>query len=305
MLGSNICPICQGAALRIFIKGAGQILDSSSLGSSRAAVSHETILRCQSCGFGFLESRLSERHLAELYSNLDHKVYEAEADGRARTAIQHFKIVRRTVASGTLLDVGCSSGAFLRICSANGFHVTGVEPAKEFAARAQALLKGRGEVFCATLQDAPLENSIFDVVTLWDVLEHVTEPIDFLRTCGALLKPGGYLFLNVPDLASVQATILGRKWPLLLPEHLNYFTRQSLKIGVRKAGFEILRFGTRPAFFSIGYVLDRLAQHNIPGMRLGKRAAKRLGLDRIIVPVMLGEIYGVCSATEDVRSADG
>jgi SAM-dependent methyltransferase len=236
---------------------------------------------------------MTESQLAELYRNLDHQIYEAEAAGRARTAQQHFKIVGREVGSGNLLDVGCASGGFLQVCLRNGFQVTGVEPAKEFAERAEAALEGKGKVFCATLQEAPLRASSFDVVTLWDVLEHVADPVDFLRRCESLLKTGGYLFANVPDIASIQATLLGRRWPLLLPEHFNYFTRASLDLCARKAGLRPLRFGRRPAFFSVGYILYRLAQHNILGMQQGKQAATRLRLDRLIIPVLLGEIYGV------------
>jgi SAM-dependent methyltransferase len=293
MQKSRVCPICDSNSIRAYISAPEELLQPSSLGSARSAVSHGTILRCQACGFGFIESRLTDAQLAKLYSELDHQIYEAEEEGRARTARTHLGIVLDVAASGTLLDVGCASGYFLRSCAENGFKVVGVEPAKEFAARARAILEGKGEVFCATLQDAPLQDSFFDVVTLWDVLEHVAEPVDFLCKCGSLLKSGGWLFANVPDLASLQAVILGRRWPLLLPEHLNYFTRTSLELCARKAGFELLRFGRRPAFFSVGYILRRLAQHHIPGTNLAKLVATKLRLNRVIAPVPLGETYGV------------
>ena len=290
---TNVCPICGGSSIGTYVEAKTNVLDRSSLGSSRVTVSHGTILRCRSCGFGFLESRLAEQELAELYRNLDHEIYEAESDGRARTAKQHFKIVGRFVTSGNLLDVGCASGGFLQVCLRNGFQVTGVESAQEFAAGAAAAVRGKGELFCATLQEAPLNDRSFDVVTLWDVLEHVAEPVDFLRKCELLLKPGGYLFANVPDITSIQATLLGRRWPLLLPEHFNYFTRNSLNLCVRKAGLTLVRFGRRPAFFSVGYILHRLAQHHIPGTNLARLAATKLRLDSVIAPVPLGETYGV------------
>jgi SAM-dependent methyltransferase len=292
MQSQNSCPICESNSIRTYVDAPDETLSPTSLGSSRLAVSHGTILRCRSCGFGFLASRLSEKRLAELYSQLDHQMYEAEAQGRARTAIQHFKIVHRFVAAGSLLDVGCASGGFLRVCQQNGFRVTGVEPATGLAKMAREAICGKGEVFCATLQDASLRQASFDVVTLWDVLEHVQEPMEFLRLCGSLLKRGGYLFANVPDLGSFQARILGRRWPLLLPEHFNYFTRKSLTLCAEKAGLELLRFGRRPAFFTIGYIFHRLSQHNIPGATLGKQLVSGTRLNRLIVPVPLGETYG-------------
>jgi SAM-dependent methyltransferase len=290
---TNVCPICGSTAIGAYVEAMTNVLDRSSLGSSRITVSHGTILRCHSCGFGFSESRLTEQELAELYRNLDHEIYEAESDGRARTAEQHFKIVGRLVNSGSLLDVGCASGGFLQVCLRNGFQVTGVEPAQQFAARAAAAVRGKGEVFCATLQEAQLRDHSFDVITLWDVLEHVADPVDFLRKCESLLKPDGYLFANVPDIASLQATLLGRRWPLLLPEHFNYFTRNSLNLCATKAGLTLVRFGRRPAFFSVGYILHRLAQHHIPGTNLARLVATKLRLNRVIAPVPLGETYGV------------
>jgi SAM-dependent methyltransferase len=289
----NTCPICGGTSLRTYVEAPDVTLSPISLGSSRAAVAHGTILRCQACGFGFLASRVSEEQLADLYGQLDHQMYEAEAEGRARTAVEHFNIVRRFVATGSLLDVGCASGGFLQVCAQNGFQVTGVEPAAGLANKARESLSGKGAVLCVTFQQTSFPPDSFDVVTLWDVLEHVPKPMEFLRLCGSLLKPGGYLFANVPDLNSFQARVLGRRWPLLLPEHFNYFTRKSLTLCAEQTGFELLRFGRRPAFFSVGYIFHRLSQHNIPGAKLGKQFVDTTRLNRLIVPVSLGETYGV------------
>jgi SAM-dependent methyltransferase len=292
MRNPNTCPICESDSIRTYVDAPDETLSPISLGSSRSAVSHGTILRCQSCGFGFLASRLSEEQLAELYSELDDRLYEAEAEGRVRTAIQHLKIVHRFIASGSLLDVGCASGAFLQLCAQNGFRVTGVEPATGLAKKAKEGLSGRGEVLCATLQNASLPPASFDVLTLWDVLEHVPEPMEFLQLCGSLLKAHGYLFANVPDLGSFQAKVFGGRWPLLLPEHLNYFTRKSLALCAEKAGFGLLCLGRREAFFTVGYILHRLSQHKIPGATLCKQLVDSMRLNRQIVPVPLGETYG-------------
>jgi SAM-dependent methyltransferase len=204
----------------------------------------------------------------------------------------HFNIVHEFASAGRLLDVGCASGGFLKICARNGFRVTGVEPATGLASKAREMLSGKGEILCGTLQDVSLEPGSFDVVTLWDVLEHVREPGEFLRLCGALLKSGGYLFANVPDLGSLQAKAFGRCWPLLLPEHFNYFTRKSLALCARKAGFRLLRFGRRPSYFSAGYILHRVSQHNIRLAKLGKKVVGSTRLSKLVIPVPLGETYG-------------
>ena len=142
------------------------------------------------------------------------------------------------------------------------------------------------------LEEADFGGRRFDAVTLWDVLEHVVDPLSIMKRCRDLLKPGGSLFVNVPDLDSLEARVLRRRWPLLLPEHMNYFNRPSLKLCAKKSGLEWVRFGRRRSYFSVQYVLYRLAQHRIP---LSKQlsGAGRTFLGRVLIPVSLGETYAV------------
>jgi SAM-dependent methyltransferase len=132
---------------------------------------------------------------------------------------------------------GVRRDRFLAAAAEAGWAVTGVEPLEVLASYAKEALRGRGEVHCSTLQEANLGRS-FDALTFWDVLEHVTEPLAFLADCAGLLKPGGYLFANLPDIGSIQARLLGDRWPLLLAEHLNCFDRSTLKLCGEKAGLQ-------------------------------------------------------------------
>ena len=287
------CPLCASQDLEIYSDDEDRQLVASDLGSSRQNVSHGKILRCRTCRFAFRQSRPAEDELSALYRELDPKVYERESRGRRNTAQRHLKIVQRYTAGGRLLDVGCASGAFLRRAADAGWSVVGVEPAKVLCAKAKETLRGRGEVLCLTLQQASLPASSFDALTLWDVLEHVPEPREFLKHCASLLKPGGYLFANVPDLDSLQARLLRERWPLLLAEHLNYFNRRSLKLCGELAQLQWIDFGRRPASFSLEYVLYRLAQHRVPGASLGHKVTGKSFLGGICIPAFLGESYGV------------
>jgi hypothetical protein len=152
-------------------------------------------------------------------------------------------------------------------------------------------LAGSGQIECATLENSTLCPP-FDVVTLWDVLEHVPDAIQFLTACRGLLNSGGYLFLNVPDLDSLEAKILGSRWPLLLPEHLNYFNRPSLLSCGENAGLKLLRVGRRKVWFSLRYIQSRLSQHRLTGTNL-LRAVTDTELGRTVIPVSLGETYAV------------
>jgi len=170
--------------------------------------------------------------------------------------------------------------------------VVGLEPSESLFEKAERALQGRGEVYRMTLEQAELPPATFDAVTLWDVLEHVADPLGFLTTCRCLLKPQGRLFLNVPNLDSKEAHWLGSRWPLLLAEHLNYFTPASLGLCGEQGGLEWLDFRQRPSSFSIDYILYRLSQHNIPGASVGRKLVSD-SLGRITIPIYLGELCAV------------
>ena len=294
------CPVCKSNNVELFRDDtAERALTSFDLGSSRNTVTHGRILRCQDCGFGFRGYRPSGEELASLYRELDPEVYEKEASGRMRTARRHVEIVRRFVSSGRVLDVGCASGAFLSCAADRGFDIVGVEPSSALCTKAQEKLLGRGTILCSGLETANVPNGSMDVVTLWDVLEHVPDPLEFLRVCASVVKGEGYVIANVPDLESWQSRILGERWPLLLAEHLNYFTRRSLALAGGSNQLQVVRFGRRPASFSLLYVLYRLAQHRFPGAALGHSLLSRSALGFVSIPAYLGESYVVWRRLEN------
>ena len=287
------CPLCGCERYLVYLHGSNGELTSAALGSSRSDVSYGTILRCLNCRFGFAKNRPTEEELATLYRELHGEVYDAEQPGRNQTAARHLQIVQAHISSARLLDVGCSSGAFLRCASQAGWNCVGVEPSATAINKARTVVGANVQLVCATIEKARLQKSSFDVVTLWDVLEHVSEPVKFLHFCASLLKRGGYLFANVPDLDSFQARLFGRRWPLLLWEHLNYFNRSSLMMCGESAGLNPIRTGRRPVSFSVKYILYRLNQHRVPGAALGYHLLNRGWTKDLIVTVPLGEIFAV------------
>jgi SAM-dependent methyltransferase len=290
---SGTCPVCGSADVTVYREGTDRELSQMALGPSRRDISGGRILRCRSCRLGFRATLPSEEDLGRLYRELDIGAHEGELPARFRTAARQLRIVSRYVAPARLLDVGCGSGVFLRVAADAGWNVVGVEPGKAAHRSATALLGGRGDVIHAAFQEVSLASSAFDVVTLWDVLEHVPDPRSLLDRAAHLVKPGGYLFVNVPDLESLPTRLLQARWPLLLPEHLVYFSRRSLRLCGEGAGLTLVHLGRRLVSFSIGYVFHRLAQHGVMGaMSLG-RLARWGGIDEVVVSMPLGELCGI------------
>ena len=287
------CPICADARFELYLDGDDLGISAESVGSSRTLLSHGRILRCSACGLGYRSFRPTDNQLAALYRAADDRMYEAEMPNRWRTARRHLQLVERHVPiKGHVLDIGCASGAFLRVMGDAGWAIEGIEPAASQYRRARAMLGESAAIQECVLQQAHLPDT-YDLITLWDVLEHVVEPVSFLALAASHLREGGYLMLNVPRIDSIPARILGSRWPLLLAEHLNYFTIPSLRTCGRAAGIELIHTGQRPAAFSLGYVSFRAAQHGILGAEILGQVINRFGLAEQSIPVWLGEVYAI------------
>jgi SAM-dependent methyltransferase len=144
---------------------------------------------------------------------------------------------KASVQKGSLLDVGCATGDFLQAFHAiSDWDVMGLEIVPEAAAAARA--KGLS-IIEKKLEDANLEAGTFDVITLWDVLEHMPDPTQILKICYDVLKPGGMLVIKCPDPAGKEAALFKESWiGYEAPQHLFGFPKMVLVNKLRGIGFE-------------------------------------------------------------------
>ncbi len=157
---------------------------------------------------------------------------------------------------GTLLDVGAATGFFLNIASKRGFKVFGVEMS-EFAAGIGR--KAGLDVRQGSLREVKFPAEFFDIVTMFDVLEHMADPFAELQEVGRILKPGGLLVVNTPNGESFVGKVLKTKWYFIIPpEHLYYFSAKNLKKYLEKIGFEVVYSGTIGKSFSLSYMFNIL-----------------------------------------------
>lgn len=150
-----------------------------------------------------------------------------------------------------LLDVGCSSGAFLGAAVKLGYLAEGVEPAAKAAQTAQA---SGLKVHHGLLQEAGFADGQFDAITLFEVIEHLKEPLDLLQECQRILRPGGILLVGTGNAAGWSMAAMGAKWEYLSIEkhggHISFYTPHSLSVLARRAGFEVANIRTRGVRFS-------------------------------------------------------
>ena len=219
------------------------------------------LLQCRSCGFRFADPR-TVPDLIELYGALDDPAYTDTAGVRRvqqRTLIEGLR--RHRPDARTLLDVGAANGLLVDEASRAGMHAVGVEPSEALAAEARA----RGvEVHTGVLPHPDLADRQFDVVTLIDVIEHVPDPVGLLRLARARLAPGGCILVVTPDIASLAARALGRRWWHLRLAHVVYFTRGTLTRALAAAGLNAEQWWRPGWVFEVGYLTERLGEYVPP-----------------------------------------
>lgn len=194
------------------------------------------LVRCLGCGLVYQNPRPALAEMAAHYPP-EYESYTAGSAGASWLLRQAFRyghvkrtrFVTRFRRTGRLLDVGCATGEFLGSMRAlGGWEVTGVE-VNDYAARIARETYGL-DVRTGTLEQAAFPTSQFDVVTMWDVLEHLHEPLASVREIHRILKPDGLLLARVPNLASRDARLFGRFWAGLdAPRHLFVFSPATLR----------------------------------------------------------------------------
>jgi SAM-dependent methyltransferase len=192
------------------------------------------------------------------YTKAYHRLISAAGDIPARRWKTRKADVVRKKQSGALLDLGCSSGSFLEFMGRESWRLYGVEMSSDCAKAAEA--RCGAQVFVGDILDAPFPRESFDVITCFDVLEHVYEPRRVMEKVTEWLKPGGIFVVQVPNIDSAESRVFGTYWHgLELPRHLFHYSPKSLKFLAASAGLLDVSIDTRrnPAVgTSLRYVWD-------------------------------------------------
>lgn len=232
------------------------------------------VLTCKGCGLVYVTPRLQGEALLAVYdegywksSNPKQRGYADYARESAlylKTFEKRMALVSRHLpARARILDVGCAAGYFLRTAQRHGHDVHGVEISKAIAGEAIAVL-GADRVWNGTLDEAVRERGwaagSFDLVTLWDVIEHVPDPQSLLRTIRGLIKPGGKLLLETQNVASRWARLLGKRWHHYKhDEHLYHFSPATIRRLLADCGFAVQACGSAYAgkYVSFAFMAER------------------------------------------------
>jgi len=215
---------------------------------------HGDILECLDCGLISLKDIPDRFELEQIYKKVIDPLYIEEKENRYFTFNKIMKDIQKYTSNGKLLDVGCYCGYFLDVASEKGFDVQGVELSEWACLQARQL---GFQVHNDNLSSLDLE-SHFDTITMWDVIEHFSDPSAELREVNRLLKSGGYLFLSTINAGSFVARLMGSRWPWLMDMHIFYFNTDTMTKILEEEGFSVVHIQNYTHYTSSKYLIKKL-----------------------------------------------
>jgi len=198
---------------------------------------------CPKCNLIYPSPRPKEEYIHEQYktgrfSNFFSDIYLPSAEYRMKTIFLERveEIIKPRVPTGKILDVGCSSGHFLKVAENHGYDVYGVEPNSDMVDFAQNKLHLRN-VRHGMFDEQTYPENYFDVITLWDVLEHVVDPGQLLQSVKKALKPNGWVFAYTENFESFNVFISKEDSEMVAADvHIRHYTPETFRAEFNKSG---------------------------------------------------------------------
>lgn len=254
---------------------------------------HAQIVQCNNCAYVYANPRWSMETIISAYEDVEDETYVEEREGRELTFSKHLHDFERIVgqANGrTLLDVGAYIGVFVDVATKSGWQAMGVEPSVWGAEQATA---NGLNVIQGTMENRELAGKAFDVVTLWDVIEHVDDPNAEIAKAFELLKPGGYVALHTMDVDSLFAKVMGSRWPWYMEMHLHFFSQKSLGQMLEQNGFVVVESKAKGRYLRLGYVATRIGGIHKGIGRFAHTLITKLGLANVAIPINFGDLFTI------------
>ncbi|MGB1287951.1 MAG: class I SAM-dependent methyltransferase [Aggregatilineales bacterium] len=226
------------------------------------------LVQCQHCELVYVGSQPDADELHALYSEsyfhndesgeVGYSDYIGDEINIRKTSRKRLKHLSQFITGGRMMDVGCAMGFFIDEASKQGFDVEGLD-VSQFATEYVEKHFGH-EVHTGSLLVQDFESSAYDMVTMYDVIEHVPDPKAYMEKVADMLKPGGIYELATPDVGSFPAKLAGSHWIgyKLADEHVYYFSVATLKKMLGDAGFDVLAVRHIGKFVTMKLFLDRL-----------------------------------------------
>ena len=219
-------------------------------------------LRCSNCTCAYVEKfpkDFSDIYNDKNYKNIAEKAYISNVDYRVeRFAPERISLIKRfipKVKNPKLLDIGCGTGWFLEYAKHAGFNVSGIEFSKNLALATSSRL---GVPIYTDLLNTLPKPKVYDVITMFDVIEHIPDPGETIKIASKYLSKGGILLMYTPNLESLAIHYLKEHSSSVIPVHHPFlFTKKSIEMLIVKHGLKVIYYATKGSD-----IVDMYAHHD-------------------------------------------
>ena len=260
----QVCPICDSHRQAVKLNPWIDQDDPVKLyGAASGITGTQRLVTCMDCGMIYESPRYDAQKIIQGYMGSQESGHDSQYLGRVNSFLNALKKHRKylPLPGSKLLDIGTAGGAFLDAAKRFGYDAYGMEPSADLVARG----KSRGlAIVQGNIESHNFGNRNFDIVCLWDVIEHLPNPKSALMEIRKLLKPNGILLINFPDIGTWQAKLTGKRFWWILSGHLQHFTRASISDICIRTGFKIYHFQRYWQTLEFGYLERMAVQNKIP-----------------------------------------
>lgn len=261
---------------------------------------HYRIVRCNKCGLVRSDPVADPTVVAGLYreSSFD---YGFETENLAATYGAYLsRLDRHSVIKGALLEIGCGNGFFLQQARLQGYRdVHGVEPSEAAIQIADDDIRSR--IVCSVMRPGLFANESFDVICLFQVLDHIFDPASLLRSCYQILKPGGFVLCLNHNVEALSARLMKSRSPIIDIEHTYLYSSATMAQLFARLGFEMKETGRVRNRYSSSYLLRLVPFPSSFKQRILK-LVDAVGLGRCSFWVPLGNLYTIAQKPTGGRS---
>jgi SAM-dependent methyltransferase len=287
------CAICgkEGDAIELYPANFHPGAFSPSTFSARRLPDriHYRMVRCKECGLVRSDPVADAATVSDLYRNSTFD-YRGEVENLARTYGAYLARLNRHHANkGSILDIGCGNGFFLEEARSQGYReVRGVEPSRSAIESARPDIQDG--IVCSMMQRGLFPEAHFDAVCLFQVLDHMFDPLGILEVCFDILMPGGLVLCVNHNIEAFSARLMKDRSPIIDIEHTYLYSPTTMAALFSRAGFQIKEAGRAVNRYSLGYLM-RLVP--IPNMLKRPLLAvlNSTGAARLPLRVPLGNLY--------------
>lgn len=216
------------------------------------------IVKCGDCGLVYVNPMPD---LSSAYADHVDEIYLASSRQRHATAAESVRQLRQYAPDGgRLLDIGCATGFFLDDAS-KYYNVEGIELSRW----ASSIASKKHKVHNKPLEELNFDSE-FDVVTLWGVIEHFSDPKAEIQRIAAAMKTGATVAIYTGDVDAWLPRLLGKKWWWYQGMHLFYFSKSTLSLMLEKCGLEVIGSGTHTVYFQLFSLANSLRRYPLGRM---------------------------------------